>query len=61
MILIAFGVVELINNLIDDITTPPIVKYAVSAGAVGGVILVVSILREKIFTYRRDKYKEVQR
>jgi len=40
---------------------PLFVRLAILALAAGLLILAVSVVREKIFTYRRDPYKEIQR
>jgi ferric-dicitrate binding protein FerR (iron transport regulator) len=49
------------KQLMADATIPPFVKGAILAVIVGGVILFVSVIREKWFVYRSDPYKDVQR
>lgn len=61
MVLFAFGVVEAVDNFFEDTNSPPIINFAVSVTVIGGVILIISVFREKFFVYRRDKYKEIQR
>jgi len=36
-------------------------KLGVAALLIGGIILLVSIVRERLFAYNRERYKEVQR
>lgn len=52
---------EVVNALINDTHTPPLAKLGVTLLIFGALILIFSLLREKIFTSKRDKYKEVQR
>ncbi len=52
---------EFVNAFINDTQTPALAKVGISLLIFGGLVLVFSIIREKIFTSKRDKYKEVQR
>jgi hypothetical protein len=61
IILIAYGAYEAISEMLKDTSTPGIVKIGISALITGGVILLFSVLREKLFTRNHDKYKEIQR
>jgi hypothetical protein len=61
IILIGYGSYEAVSEMLNDTSTPGIVKIGVSVLVTGGVILLFSVLREKIFTRKHDKYKEVQR
>lgn len=61
IILFGFAVFEAIEHFIDDTTTPDIVKMGVGVLTVGGIILTISVLREKLMTYKHDKYKDIQR
>lgn len=47
--------------LVEDKDTPLIIKFGVTGLLLGAVILLSSVIREKIYTYKRDKYKEIQR
>ncbi len=40
---------------------PILLKIAVGAGILGLVVLLVSVIRERLFAYNRDRYKEVTR
>jgi hypothetical protein len=61
--LIFFGYVayESVQAFISDTETPPLVKFGIGAFVFGILILLFSIVREKIFTVKRDNYKEIQR
>jgi hypothetical protein len=62
LILVAFGAYNFVEEfLIKDDTTPLLIKWGVALLIVGLLILFVSIIREKLFTYKNDKYREVQR
>ena len=60
-ILIIYGSIEAVEKLFANTRTPGIIKFAISALVIGGLILLFSVLREKFFTHRKDKYKEIQR
>jgi hypothetical protein len=61
LILIVYGSIEAVENFLADTQTPGIVKLGISALVIGGLILLFSVIREKLFIGTRDKYKEVQR
>jgi hypothetical protein len=48
-------------ELLADTSIPGFVKIAIFVAAMGGVILLLSVAREKWFVRRRDPYKEIQR
>ena len=49
------------HALLEDTGVPPVIKLAIFTAALGGAILLFSVAREKLFTGRRDPYKEVER
>lgn len=61
IILLFFGVYQLIDELIKDPTTPLIVKIGILLLSFGGVVLFVSILREQLFSKKRERYEEVEK
>jgi hypothetical protein len=61
IIVAVYGVIRAVENFFGDTQTPGIIKFGIAVLVIGIVILLFSVLREKIFTYRKDKYKEVQR
>jgi len=56
-----YGALKALNNFLKNHQMPVTIKYAYFILILGIVILIVSVVREKIFTYKRDKYKEIQR
>lgn len=61
MVVLCFAGFKAVESLLADAQTPWLVKGGILALLAGGVILFVSVLREKLFTRKTDKYKEVQR
>lgn len=60
-VLIGYGLWHAVQNLLGATDMPEYLKLAIFAVLVGGVVLLISIVREKLFTYRHDPYKEVER
>lgn len=60
-VLIALGAYKAIEALLADATMPLIMKLGIVALVLGGAILVVSVVREKWFLRKTDKYNEVVR
>ena len=61
IIILCFSGWELLNALIADQNFHPLLKCGIFILMVGAVILVISILREKIMVRRVDKYQEIER
>ena len=61
VILIVFAVLEAVQKFMEDTQTPAAVKIGIVFFVAGLLILVFSLIREKLFTHKRDKYKEIQR
>ncbi len=61
MVLLGFGLWEAVNEILADTSMPEFLKWAIFALGAGSIVLLVSVAREKLFTYRHDPYKEVQR
>jgi hypothetical protein len=61
VVLLAWGAWKALEALWGDANLPLFVKAAILTGAVGLLLLAVSVIREKLFTYRRDPYREIQR
>lgn len=61
IVLLAWGAWEVVMELLADTDTPGFIKLAVGALAIGGVILFVSVVREKLFVRRADPYKDIER
>jgi hypothetical protein len=61
LIFFGYASYEIVNAFIKDTQAPVLAKIGISMLVFGGLILLFSLLREKIFTSKRDKYKEIQR
>jgi predicted anti-sigma-YlaC factor YlaD len=61
IILIAFGLYQGLSQFFADPEVSLLVKIGVGGLGFGLIILLVSVIRERIFAYRRDRYREVQR
>ena len=61
IVLLAYGAWHATQAFLADADVPGFVKVAVFAVAVGGLVLLVSVAREKLFTSKRDPYKEIER
>ena len=61
-LLLAFGAFKLVEKLLTDPTVSLMVKIGVSALLLGVVFLLVSLVRERIFGLKHDRYsREVKR
>lgn len=56
-----WGLWHAVQELFDDPTLPLGIKLAIFALGLGGVILAVSVGREKLSAWRHDPYKEIER
>jgi ferric-dicitrate binding protein FerR (iron transport regulator) len=62
VVLAAYGAWHAVGALLADTATPVFVRGAIAAMIVGGAILAVSVVRERIVMARRDRYsKEITR
>jgi len=61
IVLVSYGAWQGVQSLIADTDMPWFLKGAILAVTIGLVVLFVSVLREKLFTWSRDPYKDVQR
>lgn len=61
IIFICFGAYHLLIDFFLNPTVSLFPKLGVGALTVGGSILLVSVARERLFAYNRDRYKEVER
>lgn len=61
VVLVGFGLWEAVQGILADTSLPGFVKVAIFVLLLGLVALALSVVREKLFTARRDPYKEVQR
>lgn len=61
IVLFAYGAWHLVAALLADTSVPAVVRVSLVALLTGGAILLVSVVREKLFVYRTDPYKEIER
>jgi len=61
IVLVSYGAWQGVQSLIADTDMPWFLKGAILAVTIGLVVLFVSVLGEKLFTWSRDPYKDVQR
>ena len=61
MILLFFGGYEMVKSIIQDAATPLLLKIGILALLGGFVVLVISVLRERLFVRQRERYKEVEK
>jgi hypothetical protein len=61
IILLAYGAWQGVQQLIADTEIPWFLKAAILAVVIGLVVLLVSVVREKVFLRSRQRYKDVER
>jgi len=61
VILLTYGLFKAVESLLADTQVVGIVKIGILLALAGAVILLISVLREKLFIKKSDPYKEVQR
>lgn len=61
ILLLIYGGFELIEQIITDQTVGALLKVALLALITGLAILFVSVLRERVYFWKKDRYKDVRR
>lgn len=61
IVLAAYWLWHVAGALLADTSLPTGIRFAVVAVGLGAVILLVSVVRERLFMHRRDPYKEIVR
>ncbi|MCB0271324.1 MAG: hypothetical protein KDH95_24425, partial [Calditrichaeota bacterium] len=61
VIVLSYGIYHAVMELWQDSTLPLILKYGTLALIIGTVILLVSVVREKLLLRKHDRYKEIER
>ena len=61
IIMLFFAGYHLLRGIIEDVNTPLFLKFGILAILAGLVILFVSVLRERIFVNKRERYKEIEK
>jgi ferric-dicitrate binding protein FerR (iron transport regulator) len=61
IVVLGYGIWIGLQELLADTDLPAFLKLGIFALLLGGLVLLVSVIREKLFTRGKDPYKEVQR
>jgi hypothetical protein len=61
IILLVFGTVTGFSRLYADPASPLWLKIGLTLGVIGIIILLVSLVRERLFAYKRERYTEVEK
>lgn len=61
LVLTSWGLWQAISSLLADTDLPLFIKLSLFSIGAGTLVLVFSVFREKLFTYRHDPFKEVDR
>ncbi len=61
MIILFFGGYKMVEGIIQDPSTPFLLKVGILIFLGGIVVLLVSLIREQFFVRKRERYKEVER
>lgn len=61
IIIAGYGIYEAITNLLADTNIPGFMKISIIVFVIGLAILIFSLIREKLATRKKDKYREIQR
>jgi ferric-dicitrate binding protein FerR (iron transport regulator) len=61
IVLLSYGAWTGVRELIADAAMPWFVKVSLMALTIGTVVLLVSVIREKVFVGQRQRYKDVER
>jgi predicted anti-sigma-YlaC factor YlaD len=61
MILLFTGGYQVVKGFIQDPSIPLIMKVGIVAGLGGVAILLVSLVRERLFVSKRERYKEIEK
>lgn len=61
IVLLAVGLYEFVLELVHDTAEPWWIRGAIGAMCGGLAILLVSVVRERLFSLKKDRYREVKR
>ena len=61
MIILFFSGYQIVKGFIEDPSIPLIVKGGILAGVAGVAILLVSVVRERLFVNKRERYREIEK
>ena len=61
IILLSFGAFHFVQDFLMNPKEPLVIKIGVSTAILGVIILFISVLRERLFIRKTDKYKEIEK
>jgi predicted anti-sigma-YlaC factor YlaD len=61
MVVLFFTGYNMLKGLITDPSIPIVVKFGILCGMGGVVVLLVSLVRERLFVNKRERYKEIEK
>ena len=61
MVILFFAGYNMLKGLIHDPGTPVVLKIGILCGMGGVVVLLVSLIRERLFVNKRERYKEIEK
>ncbi len=61
MILLFFGGYKMVEGIVQDPTTPLFLKAGILVFMAGIIVLLFSVIRERLFVRKRERYKEVEK
>jgi hypothetical protein len=61
IIVLSYGLWNFVNQLLADHNLDPLLKIGILILLIGAIILMISVIREKLIIKKIDKYKEVER
>lgn len=61
IVIAAYAIIEIVQEFLAETNMPVFLKVSIIVFVIGTAILIFSLIREKIATSKKDKYKEIQR
>jgi len=61
IVVIAWGLYGALGDLFGDESLPLVIRAGIGCALLGVVILFVSVARQRLFSWKRDPYREVKR
>lgn len=61
MIILGFIGWEFLNGFLLDTAQPLLLRFGVGIGIIGLIVLLISVLRERLFARKHERYEEVER
>jgi ferric-dicitrate binding protein FerR (iron transport regulator) len=61
VVLLSWGLWQTILNVLGEMGLPDFIKVAIGILSLGVVVLAVSVVREKLFVNKHERYKDIER